>query len=176
VSGSIFGQIYSGPVVDNINVTDIIAFSKTEALAKESETTVNPGTGQLDPDIRQRIEDRKDWFFGQKGAPPPTTEAESLEISRQLDAAKQELAAIENYVSRVQATIESQINSQSVDGKEVAILLNTEGKASLKKSLRKLFGREMNRITLSDFKELLAARTALEQEAVLDYAKDFPGS
>jgi hypothetical protein len=172
---SIFGHIYSGPVIDDVNVTDIISFS-APAQANEDSNVFDAAGAVQDPEILRRIEERKGWFFGRKGAQPPITERESEEIGKQVDEAKSELAEIENYIASLQSVIENQIVAQSVDGKEPAIVLNTKNKTSLKRSLRKLFGQDMTRITLSDLKELLAARTALEQAAVIDYARDFPES
>jgi hypothetical protein len=168
---SIFGHIYSGPVIDDVNVADIISFSSPEANANNK---IILGSEIEDPEILRRIEERKGWFFGRKGAQPPITERESQEISKQVDEAKSELTEIENYIISLQSVIENQIVAQSVDGKEPAIVLETKNKNSLKRSIRKLFGQDMTRITLSDLKELLAARTALEQAAVTDYARDFP--
>lgn len=174
MKNSIFGQIYSGPIVDNIDVADIITVESTSPA-----TAVKPsltGDAALDPGVLQRIEDRKDWFFGRDGAQPPITEEESEEIARQVDASRAEMSRIEAYIQSVQDKIEAQINNASVDGVEAAIILQTKQKLALKQALRRLFGNLQTRITLADLKELLAARSKLEHEAALDYAHDFPES
>lgn len=173
----VFGHLYSGMPVDDINVADIISVSLPQDLQEEAENTEHTtelGSGQLRPEVRNRIEKRKQWFFNRDGPQPPITEEESEEISRQVEAARDEMRAVEARITRLQGEIEQQIAASSVDGVEPAINLDTKKKQALKRAIRKLFGRDMTRITLSDYKALLQARTAMEQEAVLDYARDFP--
>ncbi len=169
---SLFGKLYSGIPLQDINIADVVnknTFSETYEEVGELNSTNEPAVTEA---LNAKIESRKNWFFGKSGAQPPVTEEESLEISKQVEDAKDEMKSILNRVTNLQTSIEAQIMSSD----NPVITLDTRNKMALKRALRKLFGRNMTQITLSDYKALLQARSELEEAAVLDYARDFPNS
>lgn len=173
----LFGKLYSGLPVEQVDVTDYISTpdktKKGSALERESEM-FNDDESRFDPDIQKRIEARQNWIFQEKGPQPPVTEQEAEEITRQVESAKAEMESALSEVELMQSVIQEQIDDADAAGSDVAITLDTSKKSALRRAMRKLFGGAKARVTLADYKALLQARSEMEEAAALDYARGFP--
>lgn len=102
--------------------------------------------------------------------PVPLTELEAEEADRQIANTQQRIVAARNKLTAVRQALDEAVNT-AMDGKELSFKVDVKKKPSIRRALRKLYGENLNTITYSMYKEMLEAKSLLEQREVSNYSE-----
>ncbi len=92
----------------------------------------------------------------------PLTPEEAEEVDRYIESLKERIAATKGRISDLREFIDETANPSG--GQELSFTLNIDKKGSLKRAVRKIFGKKVDTVTYSMYKAAVELKRTIEQE------------
>lgn len=129
---------------------------------------------EAEEQVRQTLESKKTPNPASAAAtdvPVPLTEAEAKEADRQIAATLQRITETRDKINLVRNKIDQQVSASDTD---LNFRMDISNKPRIRRAIQRLFGYKTDTITYEMYKELVAAKSQLENEQGEAYANGFP--